>query len=463
MTIPCGGCGAKSDAERCIGCLHDFGDDESAWLRADGAGVGPGWTTPHDSPVSPQTEAAARRIAARRAGGAYADAPTVPEAAWRSEIHSAEAALFGIDAVLATPRTDSAERTAGEGSWTFDRTRTYLLAELERLKADLHTIGEDLTDDQGKAVSWLDVAYGRVANVSSVLAATPAPATPPGVPDSVRALSEDARDLLNSVLDWLRGVCPCGDAGPAQCPVCGARINDPTGFCAMDHRCKIPAHLLGRIEQALGLSAHPAGQSTGQGAGWYCQYNRTRISHPTQCGSDASCQCQVPAPDSTRTGQVGTEEAEPGASDKAVREACKDLREAAADMLISLPAHWHDDATIRLTDAAADAETALSKAEQDDLYALAARPAAPEAQGACIKAEVVTMQTSAGADYYVWLTCGDRSVTPYMFKERYKAEYEAAHFAWVFGLRDEAPDLMAYDEVSHPNEPALPSSGQGGR
>jgi endonuclease YncB( thermonuclease family) len=32
-TIPCGGCGATKSAERCIGCLHDFGDEASAWVR----------------------------------------------------------------------------------------------------------------------------------------------------------------------------------------------------------------------------------------------------------------------------------------------------------------------------------------------------------------------------------------------------------------------------------------------
>lgn len=31
--VPCGGCGAKSDRERCIGCGHDFGTPESEWFR----------------------------------------------------------------------------------------------------------------------------------------------------------------------------------------------------------------------------------------------------------------------------------------------------------------------------------------------------------------------------------------------------------------------------------------------
>jgi hypothetical protein len=30
---PCGGCGATSERERCLGCLHDFGTPESAWVR----------------------------------------------------------------------------------------------------------------------------------------------------------------------------------------------------------------------------------------------------------------------------------------------------------------------------------------------------------------------------------------------------------------------------------------------
>jgi hypothetical protein len=30
---PCGGCGAQTSAERCIGCFHDFGDAGSAWVR----------------------------------------------------------------------------------------------------------------------------------------------------------------------------------------------------------------------------------------------------------------------------------------------------------------------------------------------------------------------------------------------------------------------------------------------
>lgn len=31
--VPCGGCGARTDRERCIGCFHDFGTPESKWVR----------------------------------------------------------------------------------------------------------------------------------------------------------------------------------------------------------------------------------------------------------------------------------------------------------------------------------------------------------------------------------------------------------------------------------------------
>lgn len=31
--VACGGCGAENPGERCIGCLHDFGDPGSAWVH----------------------------------------------------------------------------------------------------------------------------------------------------------------------------------------------------------------------------------------------------------------------------------------------------------------------------------------------------------------------------------------------------------------------------------------------
>lgn len=80
-------------------------------------GTGPGWTKPHRGYVNPVTEAAARRIAARRAGDAYCDAPDVSEDAWRSEIHAAEAALFGMRELAAAP---AAPAQAGGDGWSYD-------------------------------------------------------------------------------------------------------------------------------------------------------------------------------------------------------------------------------------------------------------------------------------------------------------------------------------------------------
>lgn len=68
--------------------------------------------------------------------------------------------------------------------------------------------------------------------------------------------------------------------------------------------------------------------------------------------------------------------------------------------------------------------------------------------------DIQRMKTSKGTDYYVRIKYGRRCMHPYMFKERFKAEYEAEHFRWFFGFRPEKPDLMAYDEASHPNDPA---------
>lgn len=69
-----------------------------------------------------------------------------------------------------------------------------------------------------------------------------------------------------------------------------------------------------------------------------------------------------------------------------------------------------------------------------------------------VRVEVAVMRTSSGQDYYVRLRCGIRETTPFMFKERFKAEYEVAHLQWVLGIRAEEPSILDYSEASHPNE-----------
>ncbi len=68
-----------------------------------------------------------------------------------------------------------------------------------------------------------------------------------------------------------------------------------------------------------------------------------------------------------------------------------------------------------------------------------------------IKVSVQVYRKSGNlADYYVQFKCVDRITTPHMFTDRFKAEYHKDHYHWVFN-GGECPDLMAYDEESHPN------------
>lgn len=56
---------------------------------------------------------------------------------------------------------------------------------------------------------------------------------------------------------------------------------------------------------------------------------------------------------------------------------------------------------------------------------------------------VQEMKTSAGTDYFVHIRVADRTVTPHVFKQRWKAEYEVDHWKWIFGQGDE-PNIMDY-------------------
>ncbi|KAB2708297.1 hypothetical protein [Brucella intermedia] len=66
------------------------------------------------------------------------------------------------------------------------------------------------------------------------------------------------------------------------------------------------------------------------------------------------------------------------------------------------------------------------------------------------------MQTSSGADYYVCVKVGGREITPHMFKERWKAEYEVAEWLWLFN-GGEKPDLLAYGPL--PSAPSQEVAG----
>lgn len=77
--------------------------------------------------------------------------------------------------------------------------------------------------------------------------------------------------------------------------------------------------------------------------------------------------------DALATGSAA--DAEPKADREALRKALTEITDAADKLIASLPGHWHDDATIELTDAASDARAALSAAAQNDLYDLSTEAA----------------------------------------------------------------------------------------
>ncbi len=76
---------------------------------------------------------------------------------------------------------------------------------------------------------------------------------------------------------------------------------------------------------------------------------------------------------------------------------------------------------------------------------------------------VKEMKLSDGrSDFYVSVQCNGREVTPHKFSERWKAEYEAAFYAWVFDGGEE-PDLMAYGEDEWPARAIKPPSPVDGK
>lgn len=60
-----------------------------------------------------------------------------------------------------------------------------------------------------------------------------------------------------------------------------------------------------------------------------------------------------------------------------------------------------------------------------------------------VKVSVQPMRCTNGDDFFVAVECGGREVTPYAFKEKFKADYEADFLRWVFE-GGERPDILAY-------------------
>lgn len=78
-------------------------------------------------------------------------------------------------------------------------------------------------------------------------------------------------------------------------------------------------------------------------------------------------------------------------------------------------------------------------------------PTAREQQTPVI--DVQPMRLSSGkSDYFVRVRCGDRVQTLFKLTYRYQAQYTADDLSWLLGLRPDKPDLLAYNETSHPND-----------
>jgi hypothetical protein len=61
-----------------------------------------------------------------------------------------------------------------------------------------------------------------------------------------------------------------------------------------------------------------------------------------------------------------------------------------------------------------------------------------------IKCYVNPMKLSDGrTDYFVTIECEGRITTPFVFRERFKADYETAHLNYIFNGGDE-PSLMDF-------------------
>lgn len=63
--------------------------------------------------------------------------------------------------------------------------------------------------------------------------------------------------------------------------------------------------------------------------------------------------------------------------------------------------------------------------------------------------DVAEMRLSGDrCDYFVRIRVGDREITPHVFRERWKAEYEVAEWQWLLN-GGEKPDLMDFGPRSH--------------
>jgi len=329
--------------------------------------------------------------------------------------------LPGVDAALAAPRADSAERTAGEAIISEDALRPIVAQFFHgRMRA---VLGKDkCLPFEDETADWWDDAdcvIGALAE-EGALSRSPAPSSP-GVPDSVRALSEAAWKQADTIterlmtLHWRPNRSQIEDARNTIRKLCkvltlshpaGQSDDDAERCIACDKTLKAGERVLSDAEggtihtaccgperegytkgngEPLGPNdpipqgyvyepERPAGQSTGQGPSQRILKPNTREEwlskaekHHREDMNLGVLHEELPdliaalaAPDSTRTGQVETEEA---------WEALQQIKNTGR-------------ATRLRTNSEQDWKNAVVRMEREAEAALAARPAAPEAQGA---------------------------------------------------------------------------------
>lgn len=72
-----------------------------------------------------------------------------------------------------------------------------------------------------------------------------------------------------------------------------------------------------------------------------------------------------------------------------------------------------------------------------------------------IRCDIAEMRLSGDRiDYFVRIRVGDRELTPHVFREKWKAEYEVAEWEWLLNGK-EKPDLLDFGPHTNPRNVVL--------
>lgn len=79
----------------------------------------------------------------------------------------------------------------------------------------------------------------------------------------------------------------------------------------------------------------------------------------------------------------------------------------------------------------------------DGTYSLFTSPAHTSEARDAVSVDVREMKTSLGRDYYVCVQVGDRYLTPNMYREKWKADFDAAEWTALFN-GTARPDILSF-------------------